>query len=346
MRKKRLSKWMLLASAVMVVALVAAACGGEEEEDPAAAVPIEKKGVTVKIAELDWTGQLIDINLAKIILEEEMGYDVELIYADYAASWTAMAAGDLHIGVELWPSSSQELMQEFLEEFGGNGEIEHLGPMGIIGQSTWYVPTYVIEGDPERGIDPMCPELANDLLAFNDCKDLFATIETAPQGRWVGCYVVGWLCHEELRLANLGLDFQQVYIGSEVAAITEWDAAYSRGEAIVMSMWEPHWMHTVYDMTRVPLPEYTPECLGEVEGVEPTYACDLPQSVNFNMGNPDFLRENPEVAEFFRNFHLSNDQQAEMLLAIDIEERPLDEVAREWIAENEDVWRAWIPEGY
>ena len=336
MSENRFSKWVLSASAVIAVVLIAV---------PVAAPSAEKKG-TVRIAEGDWTGNLVDINLAKIILEEEMGYEVELAYVDYTAQWVSIQAGDLDVSMELWTDTTRAQKAKYLKEFGGDGSITYIGPLGVIGKGGWYVPTYVIEGDPERGIEPMCPEIANDWRALNECKDLFATVETAPQGRWVGCYVIGWQCHEEERVKNLGLDFQQAYMGSEAAAVAEWDGAYSRGEAIVMHMWVPHWMHAVYDMTPLTLPEYSDECWGLVEDVEPTYACDFGPSVTYIIGNPDFVRKNPEVVEFFGNFQLTNEQQAELLRGVDYDERSVEDVVREWLVGNRDIWSAWIPKGY
>jgi len=32
-----------------------------------------------------------------------------------------------------------------------------------------------------------------------------------------------------------------------------------------------------------------------------------------------------------------------MILSVDVDERDLEEVVREWMAENESIWRAWIP---
>ena len=40
----------------------------------------------------------------------------------------------------------------------------------------------------------------------------------------------------------------------------------------------------------------------------------------------------------------ANAEQAGMILAIDVDGRDMDEVVREWMEANEDVWRAWIPE--
>jgi glycine betaine/proline transport system substrate-binding protein len=300
------------------------------------------KGV-VKLAEGDWTGNLTQVHLARIILEEHMGYEVDLTYADYNAQWVSIASGDLHIAMEQWQESTIPQMEKFLTEFGGNGEIAFLGDTGVIGETGYYVPTYVIEGDPERGIEPLCPQL-KDWRQLNECASVFATLETAPKGRWLGCPSVGWGCEDEKRVMNLELDFVSVAIGSEAAHWAEIEGAYSRGEAIIFDGWTPHWSNAKYDLTRVDLPDATPECWGLVEGVEPTYACDFFRGqITYNIANPVFVKDYPEVAQFITNMHLTNDQQAGMLLAVDVEGRDVTEVVREWMAANEDTWKGWIP---
>jgi glycine betaine/proline transport system substrate-binding protein len=110
----------------------------------------------IRIAENDWTGQLVDINLAKIILVEHMGEEVELLFADYTGQWAGLAAGDLDVAMEIWPSFSFAAHQEWIDE---KGKVEVIGDIGVIGSSGWFVPTYVIEGDAERGIEAMAPDL-------------------------------------------------------------------------------------------------------------------------------------------------------------------------------------------
>ena len=87
----RLGKWLFSMSMVAALALAG----------PAGAA--ESKGL-IKIVENDWTGNLVDIRLSKIILEEEMGYEVDLVFTDYLAQWVALAQGDLHVAMEVWPS--------------------------------------------------------------------------------------------------------------------------------------------------------------------------------------------------------------------------------------------------
>ena len=306
-----------------------------------AATSAQGKG-TIRIAEGDWTSNLVQVNIAKTILEEHMGYDVELIFADYTAQWVSLASDDLHIAMEIWEEATKPLMAKYLEEYGGNGEVTFLGSSGLQGRSGYFVPTYVIEGDSERGIEPACPQLEN-WEQLNECAEAFATIETAPKGRWMGCPVVGWGCNDEARVKNLGLDFVAVTIGSEPAHWAQLKSAYSRGEPILIEGWTPHWVFAKYGMTKVDLPPATDECWVGTETEPAKFDCDFPQdTIVYNIGNPRFLEDHPDVDTFLRNWHLTNEQIQPMLLAVDVDERDLEEVASEWVSENESVWKTWL----
>ncbi|MEE9324917.1 MAG: glycine betaine ABC transporter substrate-binding protein [Dehalococcoidia bacterium] len=343
MRKKRLSKWMLLASAVMVVVLVAAACGGEEEEEaaapaaeePTAAAPAEKKG-TIKIMESDWTGNWIDIALAKIVLEDYMNYDVELIFADYSAQFAALAEGDLHWSAEMWPSNLHNETRLYVEE---QGTVESLGEMGIIGKIFWCVPTYMIEGDPERGIEPMTPDLVSweQLIQY---KDVFVTRETDPKG-WFMATVVDWQNRDDERVASLGLDFEVIYAGSEAALIATIAEKYDKGEALITSCWQPWWPMVVYDFTEIELPPYTDECY-----VSQDYGCAFPPDVTWAAAWPGLKDLFPDAYNMLDDFHLENDDQNEMVIAVDRDGKTTEQAARDWMAENPEKWINWLPEPY
>ena len=308
----------------------------------ATSVSAQSKG-KILIAEGDWTSNLVQVHIAKTILAEQMGYDVELVLADYSAQWVSLASGDLHVAMEIWEEASKPQMAKFIKEYGGNGEVAFLGNCGVEGKSGYFVPTYVIEGDSARGIEAVCPQL-EDWQQLNECAELFSTIETAPKGRWMGCPMIGWGCGDVERVKNLGLDFEAVAIGSEPAHWAELEASYSRGQPILIEGWSPHWVFAKYDMTRVHLPTATDECWLGTESEPAKFDCDFPaDTILFHIGNPQFMEEHPDVATFFDKWHLTNAQIQPMLLAVDIDERELKEVAKEWVAANESVWRAWLP---
>ena len=325
----RLSKWLLSAS--MIVALSLAG--------PASAA--ESKGL-IKIVENDWTGQLVDIRLAKIILEEEMGYEVDLVLAGLFAQWAAVAQGDLHVAMEVWPSYAADQLAEHLADYGGSGEVTNLGHLGVSGHPGYYIFDYMLHGDAARGIEACCPDLT-DWTKLNEYKDAFKTPESGDKGRWVGTPVPAWAGHDEERLASLNLDYQHVSLGSDVALITEIEAYHARGEPLVYYMWEPHWVPAKYDITRISFPDYSDECWGMVEGTEGTFACDFPADDTIIIANTKWVEDNPEAAQFFKNFNLTNEQQNALILDIEVNEVDLEKAVRKWMGENEDAWRAWIP---
>src|SRR5690625_6912494 len=65
--------------------------------------------------------------------------------------------------MEAWTDNIKEVYEEALEA----GDIEELSVNFDDNDQGLYVPTYVIEGDEERGIEPMAP----DLKTVEDLKD-------------------------------------------------------------------------------------------------------------------------------------------------------------------------------
>ncbi len=293
----------------------------------------------IKFHEGDWTGNLIQGKIAEIIVSEELGYEVEYVFLPAGPpAWEAMLAGDIDIAFEFWPTYSPE-RHNYITEFGGDGSVEYFGDTGLVGKSGWYVPRYMIEGDESRGIEATAPDLES-WEQLNKYKALFATPETAPKGRLLACPIPAWQAGDELRVEKLELDYHPVVLGTEIAQFAELESAYSRGEPLLLFSWEPHWTHAQYDLVKLRLPEYTDECFDAEQGwVEP---CDWPDELPYNFGSVTLKDRHPDVHHFIRNFKMTNEQQTAMVFEVDVKERDIDEVVREWMAANEDVWRAWL----
>ncbi len=295
---------------------------------------------TIKIAENDWTGQLIDINLAKIILEEHMDYDVELIFSEYSAQWVGMANGDLDVAMEVWPLSASEAIKEWVHE---KKKLEIIGELGVTGTTAWWVPTYVIKGDAERNIKPVAPNL-KDWRQLNDYKKVFARLESGDKGFCIDS-VDTWENHNSERIKALGIDFLNVHAGAEAPLLAEIRGAYERGEALLIcDRLQPHWIFAKYDLTRIRLPEYSDECYGRVEGgPKATYACDFPVEKLLNVSRLGFDKDHPEAYRFFKSMNLSNAHQQSMMYDVDVDGMKVEAAVRKWMKNNPDVWKAWIP---
>ena len=304
------------------IGLAALAAGMISTASPTAAQGV----LTMPVA--DWTGGHVTCKIIQVILEDELGYSIDEVVMPYGpAIWEGFSSGDLDFGCEIWPTY-HPVSKEYLAEEGGDGSVIKLGEAGIIGRSSYYVPRYLVEGDGAPA-----PDL-NTLPDLNGHVDLFKTMETGDKGRLIGCPVAAWLCDDNERLAALGVNFMAIELGSETAHWAEIQAAYNRGEPFVAYAWEPHWIHSATELHTLELPAYS-------EDAWP--ATGWAEDVTYNIGTPSFPTDHPEAAAVVENSYLTNGQQAGMILDIDVNGRDIDEVVREWMAANEDIWRAWLP---
>ena len=323
MNKHRTTRWLSLAF-VALFALV----GGTAHA---------AKGL-IKIAENDWTGNHVNVWLSKIILEEELDYEVELVFASFTATWPAIAAGDMHVAMDFPLSYSIDAIAEFVTE---KKQVELVGPNGVANQARLYVPTYLIEGDSERGIEPLGADLA-DYRNLNKYKSAFARPESGDLGFLLD-NVPEWNNQTEERIAAFGWKFKTFYSGSDAASIAELKSAYAKGEPILFHLWEPHWIHAEYDLTALDLPPYSDECYGLAEGTEATFACQWPTDPGNTIVRTGFKGEFPDAYAFFEKFTLTNAQYADMQGAVELNGQAAEQAVRDWMAANESVWRGWLP---
>ena len=250
------------------------------------AVPA-KAGGLVNAPVADWTGGAVMCEIIHQIIENEMDYKVKRITMPSGPGRDeGIRSGDLDYGCELWPSYSTT-KEKFVTEYGGDGSILKVADSGVIGESSYYVPRYLVEGD-----DALAPELKT-WEDMNKYVDLFKTLETGDKGRLIGCPVSAWNCDDTKRLEMLDINYAAVELGSEAAHWAEMQAAFKRKEPFIAYAWEPHWIHAALDLVKVELPEHSDE-----KWPATGWALD----VTYNYANPDFAAENPDVIELMTNF--------------------------------------------
>jgi glycine betaine/proline transport system substrate-binding protein len=273
-----------------------------------------------------------------------MDYKVKQIFMAGTAGWEAMAAGDLDIALETWPSYNADAKAKYFAEYGGDGSVVYVTESGVVGASDYYIPRYMCEGDSSRGIEATTPDLCMHargecsncgLEKLNQYADVFAAPETAPKGRLVGCPVAGWGCDDQKRLDLNGVNFEAVELGTDTAQWAELTAAFKRGDPILVYAWEPLWIFAAYDLVGIGIPK------NEDGSCWP--ACGWPQDVTFQSANPDFAKKHPDVIQMLKNMKLSNAQQAPMIFDVDVEKMTVEDAVQKWMASNEDIWRTWLP---
>jgi len=335
-------KRMWLLSAIALLTLAAAACsdvdegggdgggGGGEETGAAGGEAAQRAGDTISIAVNPWTGSAANANVAKVIMEQEMGCTVELVEIDEFAQFPALSSGELQATLEVWPSGHAEDYATYIE--GDQGVVD-AGELGVIGKIGWYVPTYMVEENPDLA--------TIDGIAAN--TDLFATPETEPKGQFLGGDP-SFVSFDEEIIESLGLDLQVVYAGSENALLTELETAYEAQDPLLFYFYKPHWAFVDYDLTEVALPEVTEECNEIAAQEDPAgYNCDYPEDVLYKALNEDLETSDPAAFTFLSNISYTNEEQEAIAHLIDVDGMDPEEAAAQWVSENEDLWSAWLP---
>lgn len=322
MPNKRTHRWWLLI-AVLLLAVTVSACAQPAADAPAAEKPV------IKLAENAWSGSAVNVAVAKILLEEQLGYPVEVVTLDENAQWAALGAGDLHASLEVWPSGHAENVAEFID---GQGVVENGGLLGPIGEIGWFMPKYMVDQHPELAT---WEGFADPALA-----GLFATAETGDKGQFLAGDP-SWVAYEEQIIPNLGLNMQVVVAGSEEAILAALDAAYSRQDPIVFYFWTPHSVFASFDLVQVQLPAYSDECYAKAEsgGIDCAYPSD-PLFKIFWSGLKDYA---PDAYTFLKNLNYTTMDQIQMIAAVELEDKTPEQAARAWIDSNEAVWKAWMP---
>ncbi len=330
--KKLRNTWIGISLAMLVAIALAAGLACEEAADTES----DERG-TLYLVEQDWNGQLVTTAVAKILLEQEMGHTVATKFApaDSAPLFIGLERGDFHFVCCNWPSYSAELLDEYVNP--DDATVDRMGPVGISGETGWYVPSYVVNGDPERGIEPAAPNLRS-VADMDQYKSVFATSDTGTSGRLLE-FTPAWDTRPGEKLEAFGVDFQPIFAGSEGAALAELDAAFQRGDPVITYLWEPHWAHAKYDLIQIEMPEWTSDCYPEGE----RFDCGYPTDPVAKLIWPGLQEDFPEAYEFLSNFRLTNGQQNEIVLNLTANDLPVRAAAQEWVDANESVWRAWIP---
>lgn len=306
---------------VVCVALLVAACAARPTAAPSKPL--------IKLAVNPWVAAELNAAVAQIILQDSLGFPVELVPIDEYQQWESLAKGQVHASLEVWPSGHAEDVKTYIET---QHSVEHGGELGPVGKMGWYIPSYLLRKYPE-------------LASWEGFKDpqnvaLFSSPETGNKGRFLAGDP-SWVQYDEDIIRNLGLDFQVVRLGSEEALIAALDAAYGKQEPILLYFWTPHWAYILYDLTPVTLPAYSGECYAKAEqgGID----CDYPAEPLFKVFWPGLKEYAPEAYTVLKNMNYTNRDQIAMMAMVQIDKKSSAQAARAWIEQNEPVWKAWLP---
>jgi glycine betaine/proline transport system substrate-binding protein len=311
----------------------------------------------------NWGSNYINNAVAMYILETGYGYPVKEVVTNTNTMKVTLPEGDVHVSMELWRVNLPDWYDEFvvgegtvvdlagttdpsvrLDE-GAKGQIISVG-----GQGT-YVPTYVIEGDAERGIEASAPDLSSvaDLANY---VDVFADPSSPGKGRIFNC-PDGWAC-SKINASNwsaqgLADDFNFVGPGDGTALKAAIASAYLDGDPFIAYYWQPTDIVNTRNLTLLEEPAWTQECQDAINAaVEETpyvseIGCGYPVGDVHTAVHISLTERAPEAVELLANVFLGDSVLGDLeLWKAENDDAEWIDVAIKYLKENRDVWTTWI----
>ncbi|ACY17947.1 glycine betaine ABC transporter substrate-binding protein [Haliangium ochraceum] len=258
-----------------------------------------------KVANLvyvNWAEGIAYTHLAKVVLEDKMGYEVKLTAADVGPAYTSVAQGDQDAFMETWLPT---LHKDYIEKF--EGKLVDLGHVYEGTQSGLVVPAYV----------PI-----TKISELKDHKDKF-------DGKITGIDAgAGIMNTTEEVIASYDLGFT-LLPSSGPAMTSALKNAIDKEEWIVVTGWRPHWKFGRWDLKFL---EQDEDKMVWKEG-------------NIHItGRAGIKEDKPTLAAFLSSMMLTDEQLGDLMIKVNESDgKDVEDVARQWMADNEAVITAWVP---
>ena len=276
----------------------------------------------VKMMINQWVGAAANVAVAQCLLQQ-MGYKVATSTLAEEVAWQGFQTGEVDVILENWGHPDLEKKYITTDKLA-----QDAGPNGVTGIIGWYVPGWMID---------KYPDLA-DWHNLNKYADLFKTSESGDKGQFLGSDPT-FVQYDEALITNLGLNFKDVFSGSEAATITAFQQADKNKTPLIGYFYDPQWLQSEIKLVQVKLPPYTAGCDADLKKV----ACDYPPYILNKIVRTKFMDTGGDAATFIKNFKWANQDQNSVADAITNKNMTPEDAAKQWIDANSAKWQAWMP---
>jgi glycine betaine/proline transport system substrate-binding protein len=323
-------------AATLALALGVAACG-EEKEEPAAesggaanteeTAPAKDCGKVV-LNEQAWAGSTANTYIAKAVLEEDLGCEVEITKIAEIPVFQAMADGKVDAVLEDWQHTDE--YEKYIEEAG---TVVDGGPLGVEGHIGWFIPQYLMDEHPEF----------ETWEGLKGQEQLFKTAESGDQGMFLGGDP-SYVQKDKELIKALDLNFKHVTAGAEPAQVARWTQLYKQQKPVIFYWYTPQFYNQQYELAEVELPERTPDCKDDAKagGNPEQYKCAYDVTIIQKLFSKKFAESGSPAYDVLKNMQLTNEDQEAVAKAIAGDKEDPEKAAADWIAENQDKVQAWL----
>ncbi len=209
----KITKKLFIFAIILMVATTAVFAEGQQESADA-----QK---TANLVYVNWAEGVAYTHLAMVILEDKMGYEVDITAADVAPAYTSIAQGDMDAFMETW---LPVLHKDYVEKY--QDDIIDLGNVYEGTQSGLVVPDYM-EIETISEINDIADELGGNITGIDAGAGVMKTTE------------------QVIDMYDLDVKLMASSGPAMTAALKD---AVANEEPIVVTGWRPHWMFGKWDL--------------------------------------------------------------------------------------------------
>ncbi len=330
--RKTRSKRVWIVALTVALALFIAACGEEKEEEPAGGGDQSASGGKdcgkVVLNEQAWSGSTANTYIAKAVLEDELGCEVEITKITEIPAFQAMADGKTDAVLEDW-----EHVDEYKKYVDQQGSVVKGGPLGVIGHIGWFIPQYLMDEHPEF----------KSWKGLKGKEDLFATPETGDQGKFLGGDP-SYVQKDKELIEALDLNLKHVTAGAEPAQVARWSQAYKQKEPVLFYWYTPQYLNQQYDLAEVKLPPIFKGCKEDAKaGGDPEqYKCEYIETNIQKLFSKKFADSGSPAYPVLKRMKLTNTDQEAVAKAIAGDKQDPEQAGQDWVKENQDKVQQWL----
>ncbi len=286
----------------------------------------------------NWPSVKATADILKVIIEENMGLEVELQTSSNPVVFEAMDKGRMHVHPEVWLPNQQNLHDQYVVD----KKTVLKNPYGVPSSPGEMC---VTKTTAERlGIERI-EELADPDMAGN-----FDTDGDGKGNIWIGA--PGWASTniEKIRAKSYGYDeTMNLDVMDETLALANVDAAVANNTNIVFMCYTPHHMFTLYDLVPLGEPAYDPEKWVVIQPTDdPDWLEKSSAPVAWDQASLHIMYasvlvdEYPEVAKFLSTVQFTVDHLSAMTYAVVVDQIDTAKYAMDWVKDNASLVDSWL----
>ncbi|UIK08270.1 ABC transporter substrate-binding protein [Neorhizobium galegae] len=300
-------------------------------------------GKTVTFAGIDWESGALITEVMKAILSKGYGCKVDSIPGNSVTLEQATANNDVQIFAEEWIGRS-----DVWNNAAAAGKVTSVGKTFVGASEGWFVPEYLVKGDPARGLKPLAPDLKSvSQLSEPKIAALFKDPEEPSKGRFLNC-PSGWTCEgvntaklEAYKLTGAYVNFRP---GTGTALDAAISSAYLQSEPVLFYYWSPTAVMGKFKLIKLEEPAYNEACWKDLTSAsgKREAGCAFP-AVEVAYGvNSTFAKEAPEIIEILEKATFPLEEVNASLAYMVDQKADAVAAASQFLKTKGAVWGAWV----